>query len=71
MDLDSTELESRLTRIETKLDTLIEGDLGLPSRVSVLEDFMNWAKGAIAVAGALGAILGAMGGLLLNKMGLL
>lgn len=65
------QLARRLTVIETKLDILLGDDaLGLPSRVTALEKMMNWARGVAALAAIAGTIIGALGGFIIDQMGI-
>jgi len=51
------EIRESLTRIETKVDVLIDGSKDREKRIRDLEKHRNWLAGAIATLGALWALM--------------
>ena len=47
-------LVKAIVRLETKVDHLV----ALEARITVLERYKSWLSGAVAMAGAFGAVLG-------------
>ena len=53
-EIDPLWLIKAITRLETKMDTILQ----LEARVTLLEKYKAWLSGAVAMAGAVGAMVG-------------